>query len=46
MISVNYKEMIEAPVTQCHRVNEFLAGVLDVEKMLLVVDPSLYRNRK
>ncbi|MFC1739359.1 sulfotransferase family protein [Planctomycetota bacterium] len=46
IISVNYKEMVESPLTQCQRVNEFLTGNLDVDKMLSVVDTSLYRNRK
>jgi hypothetical protein len=46
LISVHYKEMIESPATQCQRVNEFLGDRLEVDKMLLVVDASLYRNRK
>ena len=46
IISVNYQEMVESPLSQCQRVNEFLTGNLDVDKMLSVVDPSLYRNRK
>ncbi|MHC5076820.1 MAG: sulfotransferase domain-containing protein [Planctomycetota bacterium] len=46
VISVNYKDVIETPQEQCERINEFLGGVLDVEKMPLVVDASLYRNRK
>ena len=44
--SVNYKDVIENPSKQCRRVNEFLGGVPDVETMPLVVDRSLYRNRK
>ena len=43
---VHYKEMIESPIDQCQRVNEFLDGKLDVEKMISAVDTSLYRNRK
>jgi hypothetical protein len=46
VISVNYKQMIESPEDECQRVNNFLSGILDVDKMLSVVDPSLYRNRK
>jgi hypothetical protein len=46
IISVDYKEMIESPIAQSQRVNGFLGGELDIEKMSLVVDPSLYRNRK
>jgi hypothetical protein len=46
MISVDYGEMIESAESQCQRVNEFLGGKLNADKMLSVVDPSLYRNRK
>jgi hypothetical protein len=46
VISVNYKDVIENPQEQCRKINEFLGGGLDVEKMPLVVDACLYRNRK
>ncbi|MHC4130617.1 MAG: sulfotransferase domain-containing protein [Planctomycetota bacterium] len=46
VISVQYKEMIESPITQCQRINQFLDGKLDVEKMISAVDVSLYRNKK
>lgn len=46
MLDVNYKEMINDPQTHCAKINEFLGGELDVEKMVSIVDPSLYRNRK
>ncbi|MBN1456870.1 MAG: hypothetical protein JW912_03355 [Sedimentisphaerales bacterium] len=46
VLDVNYKEVINDPQTQCSRINEFLGGSLDIEKMAAVVDPSLYRNRK
>jgi len=46
VISVNYKDVIEEPAEQCRRVNEFLGGMLDVEKMQTAVDGSLYRNRR
>jgi len=45
MVSVNYKDMVQDPLTQCRRVNDFLGGDLDVNEMVEVVDPSLYRNR-
>lgn len=46
MLDVNYKEVISDPQTHCAKINEFLGGDLNVEKMAAVVDPSLYRNRK
>ncbi|MHC4293732.1 MAG: sulfotransferase family protein, partial [Planctomycetota bacterium] len=46
VISVNYGQMIKSPMAECQRVNDFLSEILDVDKMLSVVDPSLYRNRK
>jgi hypothetical protein len=46
ILRVNYKQMVESPQQQCQRVNEFLGGLLDVDAMAAVVDPSLYRNRR
>jgi len=45
MVLINYNKIIESPLTECHRVNEFLGLGLDVNKMASVVNPSLYRNR-
>ncbi len=45
VIEVNYAEMIQAPVPNCTRVNEFLGSQLDLDKMAAVIDPDLYRNR-
>jgi len=45
MISVNYGDMVQDPLSQCRRVSDFLGGGLDVNEMVEVVDPSLYRNR-
>ncbi len=44
-IQVDYNEMIADPRSQVRRVVEFLDGGLDEEKMVSVVDPSLYRQR-
>ncbi len=44
-IQVDYNEMIADPRKQVARVVEFLDGDLDAEKMVGVVDPSLYRQR-
>lgn len=43
---VHYSEVLADPQTHAERVNEFLERELDVEKMVGVVDPALYRNRK
>lgn len=46
VLYVRYKELVEAPEAQAARINTFLDGRADVEKMAKTVDPSLYRNRK
>jgi hypothetical protein len=46
MITINYKDMIQDPLFNCGRVNEFLGNCLDTDKMALVIDPSLYRNKR
>lgn len=43
---VSYNEMLTDPTTQAEAVNDFLGGGLDLEKMVGVVDPKLYRNRQ
>jgi len=45
VLVVNYRDMIDNPVREAKRVNEFLGSDLDTEAMAGVVDPSLYRNR-
>jgi hypothetical protein len=44
-IYVPYREVIENPLEQAKRINQFLGGHYDVEKMAAVVDSKLYRNR-
>ena len=44
-LTVVYGDVIERPREAAHRINEFLGGGLDEEKMAAVADPSLYRNR-
>ena len=46
MISIGYKDMVQKPLLQCRRVNDFLGNFLDVDKMTSAVDASLYRNRR
>ncbi len=43
---VSYNEILESPREQAERINEFLGNVLDVEKMVAVVDEALYRQRR
>lgn len=45
-IEVDYNEMIRDPRPLAQRINAFLDGGLDEQKMAQVVDPSLYRQRK
>ncbi len=45
-LDVDYNQMLKDPVPQVIAVNQFLDGTLDVDKMLEVVDPTLYRQRK
>ncbi|MGQ9903686.1 MAG: sulfotransferase family protein [Anaerolineae bacterium] len=44
-LSVNYNDLIAAPLAGAERVNAFLGGRLDVAKMVGAVDPSLHRQR-
>jgi hypothetical protein len=45
-INVDYNAMVADPQPQLQQINAFLGGNLDVEKMVSVVDPALYRQRK
>lgn len=44
-LELHYSEVVADPEAQAKRINEFLGGSLDVEKMAEAVDPDLYRNR-
>lgn len=46
VIYVSYNEVLEDPVTQAERINQFLGNKLNVEQMASVVDPRLYRQRQ
>lgn len=46
VIYVSYNEVLENPVAPAERINQFLGNTLDVEKMVTVVDPTLYRQRR
>jgi len=45
VVFVPYRAVIEAPETQAHHVQELVRRPLDIDKMIQVVDPTLYRNR-
>ena len=42
---INYRDTLDDPLAQAHKINAFLGGGLDPRKMAAVVDPELYRNR-
>ena len=44
-INIDYKQLIANPRQMVAEINRFLGGGLDEEKMLGVIDPSLYRQR-
>ncbi len=44
-IDVNHKDVLADPLQQAKRINQFLGGGLDPERMAAAVDPNLYRNR-
>ena len=44
-IDINYKQLIANPGPLVAEINIFLGGCLDEDKMLGVIDPSLYRQR-
>lgn len=46
VLYVHYSDALQDPQTAAERVVEFLGKDLDVERMVGVVDPNLYRNRR
>ncbi len=46
VIYVSFNEVLESPVEQAKRVNQFLGYALNVENMVGVVDQTLYRQRQ
>jgi hypothetical protein len=44
-IRIDYTRFLAEPRIEAGRINAFLGGSFDVEKMAEVADPSLYRNR-
>lgn len=46
VLYVRYEEVVANALTQARRVNEFLGGGLDIERMAAAVDRTLYRQRQ
>jgi len=46
IIYVNYNEILQNPVEQMSKINQFLGHTLDTENMAGVIDQALYRQRK
>lgn len=46
VIYISYNDSLNEPENSAESVNSFLGGGMDIEKMMQVVDPSLYRQRK
>lgn len=44
-IDIDYKQLVANPRPLVAEINKFLGGGLDEDKMLGVIDPSLYRQR-
>jgi len=44
-IDVNYNLLFKDPVPQVEQLNQFLGNFLDMEKMLNIINPNLYRQR-
>lgn len=45
-IDVDYNAMLADPVPQVDQIDKFLGAHLDIQAMLEVVDPNLYRQRR
>lgn len=44
-LSVSYNEVVEYPLRKSQKINDFLNGRLNIEKMASVIDKNLYRNK-
>ena len=45
-LDVSYNDLLANPRPEITRINRFLGGGLDEQKMAVVVDPTLYRQRR
>ena len=46
VLYLNYRDVLKDPQREAGRMNDFFGGRLDVDAMVAVVDPNLYRNRR
>jgi hypothetical protein len=46
LLYVRYNDIIADPRSEAEKVNRFFGDILDVEKMVEVVEPELYRQRR
>jgi len=46
VLQVDYNHVLQDPWPHVSRINDFLGGILDVERMAAVVEPGLYRQRR
>jgi hypothetical protein len=46
VLYVSYNEVLKDPIEPAEKINQFLGDTLNVEKMVDVVDPNLYRQRR
>jgi hypothetical protein len=44
-LSVKYRDVIDQPSLEAHRIAQFIGTPLDVDRMTAAIDPTLYRNR-
>jgi hypothetical protein len=44
-LDVNYNQLLKDPRPQVEQINQFLGNILDLEGMLSVINPDLYRQR-
>ena len=45
-IEVDYREALANPLAAAESIRDFVGGELDIDEMVGVIDPELYRNRK
>jgi hypothetical protein len=46
VLYVDYRRVLDKPLDQARRVNQFLSSTLALDRMAGVVDPDLYRQRR
>jgi hypothetical protein len=46
ILYVDYRRVLDEPIDQARRINQFLGDQLSVDEMAAVVDPELYRQRR